>query len=137
MNDIAGAMGVAQMEKLDSFLERRCEVVRSYRDLLADCDELILPPEPDAGIEPSPYFFWIQTEERDRLAHYLLEHGVYTTFRYWPLHKIPLFGQGDAHLPDAEDASRITLNLPLHPDLSSADVEKIVGLVKRFGRQNL
>ena len=124
------------MEKLDDFLSKRRDIVNSYRQLLAECDWLVLPPEPDVGIEPSPYLFWIQTEKRDRLAEHLLAHGIYTTFRYWPLNKIPLFDQADACVPNAEEASRITLNLPLHPELSRADVERIVKVIKQFDRQS-
>jgi aminotransferase len=41
----------------------------------------------------SYYFFWIQTKYRDELAKFLLNKGVYTTFRYWPLNKIELFSK--------------------------------------------
>jgi len=72
-------------------------------------------------------------EKRDELARFLLDNGVYSTFRYWPLHKIKYFEQEQSNLPNSDYASQHPLNIPLHPSLSDADVYKVIELIKEFG----
>ncbi len=137
MNDVTGAIALVQLGKLPGFLERRRRIHQTYMRELAGLDWLTLPPETPAHSESSHYFFWIQLARRDELAKYLYDHGVYTTFRYWPLHKVAHFRYRGAALPNAEYAAAHTLNLPLHQGLSDADVDQVVDLIRRFGREKL
>ncbi|HKU52405.1 MAG TPA: DegT/DnrJ/EryC1/StrS family aminotransferase, partial [Nitrospira sp.] len=114
------------------FVQRRQAIDERYRKELASCRRITLPPRVSAESASSYYFFWVQLERRDELAWYLREHGVYSTFRYWPLHKVRYFEQSPEGLSNAEYASRHTLNLPLHHGLSDDDVTKVIDLVKRF-----
>ena len=66
-------------------------------------------------------------------TEYLLDNGVYTTFRYWPLNKVDLFSEFiEGDYPNTEYISNTTLNLPLHQSLSDIDIEKIIDLIKAF-----
>jgi len=135
MNNIAGAIGLAQMEKLQDFICRRRKIDERYRRELNGIHWLKLPPDVPSYCQSSYYLFWIQTEYRDKLARYLLDNGVYTTYRYWPLHKVQYFSDaagGIFSLPGAEEASRYTLNIPLHQSLSDDDVTKIIALIRSF-----
>jgi len=133
MNNLAGAIGLAQLKKIDRFIARRKVIDQRYRHELAGLSWLKLSPEPDKHCEPSYQFFWIQLEKRDELARFLRNNKVYSTFRYWPLHKIRYFHQNETGLSNAEFASQHTLNLPLHPGLSDEDVTKVIDLIKAFG----
>jgi aminotransferase len=134
MNNIAGAIGLAQMEKLPGFLARRRAIHERYERELAGLDWLRLPPSIPSDCESSYYFYWVQLKDRDQLARHLFDHGVYTTFRYWPLHKIDYFqSRADVRdLPGAEFASRHTLNIPLHQSLTEDDATKIINLICAF-----
>jgi aminotransferase len=135
MNNISGAIAMAQMEKLPDFLARRREIDRRYREELDDLEWLELPPPVPSDCTSSYYLFWVQTDHRDFLARFLKDNGVYTTYRYWPLHKVKLFAEAAGKTPDlpgAEEASRRTLNIPLHQSLTDDDVTKIIKLVKKF-----
>jgi len=133
MNNIAGAIGLAQLNKIDTFLVRRKAIYQRYSKELAQYSWLTSPPLHGDGIEPSYYFYWIQLKRRDELAQFLREHGVYSTFRYWPLHKVPYFEQSATKLPNSEFASQQTLLLPLHQALSDDDVTRVLELMKTFG----
>jgi len=63
------------------------------------------------------------------LARYLREKGIYTSFRYFPLHYA--YQTGDK-LPNAEWAAEHTLNLPLHNNLTMLEINYICGKVKEF-----
>ncbi|MDF1882121.1 DegT/DnrJ/EryC1/StrS family aminotransferase [Sulfurimonas sp. MAG313] len=67
------------------------------------------------------------------MAKYLLDNGVYTTFRYWPLHKVEFFKPYVTKaLPNSEYISKHTLNLPLHQSLSNEEIQTIITLIKDF-----
>lgn len=122
MNDIAAAMGLAQLAKLPALVARRRAVWEQYQTQLAQITWLTLPPEPPPGVRSSYYCYWVQSDERDALAHHLRARGIYTTYRYWPVHRA--YGW-PANVPNAEWASAHTLLLPLHAELSAADVDTI------------
>ncbi|MGC9976320.1 MAG: DegT/DnrJ/EryC1/StrS family aminotransferase, partial [Syntrophales bacterium] len=65
-----------------------------------------------------------------------LDNGVYTTLRYHPLHLNPLYKQTDVRLVNSEALNEDLLSIPLHPRLSSDEVNKIVSLIKKFGKAN-
>jgi len=128
MNDVAAAIATVQLERLPEFLCRRAEVAAAYDAGLADLPWLTVPPrEPHAARA----FFWLQTAERDRLAQHLRDRGVYSSFRYWPLHRMRMYG-GDGAFPDADHAAATTLQLPLHQRLSNADVDAVIDAVRQY-----
>ncbi|OQX74451.1 MAG: hypothetical protein B6D59_02505 [Campylobacteraceae bacterium 4484_4] len=133
MNNIAGAIGTVQVEKVAGFIARRKEIYERYLEGLGDLEWLRMPPEIPEYVESSYYFFWVQTPERDRLARYLLDHEVYTTFRYWPLHKVKYLERYvTGSYPNSDYAAAQTLDLPLHQSLADGEVEKIIDLIRKF-----
>jgi len=133
MNNITGAIGTVQIKKLDTFIQRREEIYNRYYKELKGLKWLTLPPQLKEYMVSSYYFFWIQLEERDRLAKYLLDNEVYSTFRYWPLHKVDYLKKYNIDsYPNSDKIAATTLNLPLHQSLSDDDVGKIIGLIKDF-----
>jgi len=129
MNDIAAAIGRVQLKKVNWFIEVRKAVWKAYQTGLAGVDEITLPPEPLPNTKSSYYLFWIKAKRRDELAVFLKERGIYTTFRYYPLHMACNTGVG---LPNAEEISDTMLNLPLHQNLSTNDIGLIISSIKEF-----
>src|SRR2546426_3665656 len=60
---------------------------------------------------------------------YLRERGIYTTFRYWPLHRISLYADSGSY-PGADLAADTTLLLPMHQNLSDCRSEE-----RRVGKE--
>jgi len=135
MNDITAAIGMVQLERLPYFLRRRAEIVARYNQGLAGVPGLLTPPEPLPNYTVTHYLYWIQLERRDELARYLLQHGIYTTFRYWPLHRVTMFGHQITPLHNAERATMMTLNLPCHQTLTDREVEVVVELITSFQKE--
>ena len=134
MNDIAAAVGLEQLAKLPNFIARRRQVHEAYGEGLASlAGRLTTPPPLPAEVESSYYFYWVQTSPdlRDRLARYLREQDIYTTFRYYPLHRVRRYGS-DASLPQAEMAAESTLCLPIHQSLTGDDVTHVIAGIHRF-----
>ena len=127
MNDIASAIGVEQLKKLPRFIARRQQIHDYYNRALAELTWLKLPPAIPKHVESSYYLYWIQTdpETRDQLSVYLRNNGIYTTFRYYPLHRVRCYGS-TASLANSEVAAETTLCIPIHQSLSDEDVARVV-----------
>lgn len=131
MNDLAAGIGLEQLKKLPEFKERRIDICIKYHVELFDkvaMDTMNIKQEPGAG-GSSHYFYWIQTPRRDELAKFLRSQQIYTTFRYYPLHRV--FKTGD-DLPNTDYAADNTLLLPLHCNLRDEDVEMVCEKVREF-----
>jgi len=128
MNDITAAMGREQLRKLPAFIARRKEIWEQYQDGLSGIG-LKLPPEPPPSTTSSYYFYWLQTFGRDELANHLISNGIYCTFRYHPLHRVHGVYED---LPGAKLAASRTLNIPIHQNMSDADVKKVIGAIRQW-----
>ncbi len=134
-NDIASAIGLEQLKKLPAFINRRRQIHERYDCELGSIAWLRTPPAPPAHAQSSYYMYWIQTTPalRNRLAAFLRTEGIYTTFRYYPLHRVPLFAS-TAALPHADCAADSTLCIPLHQSLSETDATRVIEAIHEFGR---
>ncbi|MET8060277.1 DegT/DnrJ/EryC1/StrS family aminotransferase [Streptomyces microflavus] len=132
-NDLTAAIGTVQLRRLPAFVARRKEIVDLYNHALAGVDGLLLPPDLPHGHTSTHYFYWVQTAPgvRDEVASDLIEAGIYTTFRYAALHKVPAYRSEGRELPQSDQASDRTLCLPLHPGLEDADVRTVAAAVRK------
>lgn len=131
MNDLQAAIGLVQLGKLPQMVAVRRLLWGQYHTRLADAPGLLgTAPCTPAGVESSCYTYWIYHAQRDALARHLRAQGVYTTYRYWPVH----YAHGWQHqrYPNAEWAAAHMLMLPLHPGLTAADVARICDLILEF-----
>jgi dTDP-4-amino-4,6-dideoxygalactose transaminase len=131
MNDVTAALGLIQLERLPSFLQRRAEVAARYTAELCELAWVRLPPPARDGAAWT--FYWVQTapELRHRLARHFLQNDIYTSFRYWPLHRTAMYADSGLY-PGADLAAASTLLLPLHQALSPSDITRIVEVTRAF-----
>jgi aminotransferase len=131
-NDILAAIGRVQLRKLNGFINRRKEIWDIYQNELKNVEGIICPPEPLNGCTSSYYLYWINVPgKRDELASYLVKNGVYTTFRYFPLHLVRYYND-NSKLPNSENINENVLNLPLHQNLTENEIYKIIDSIKTF-----
>ena len=136
MNDVTAAMALEQYKKLPSFMEKRKAVNDFYDKELKELSWIELPPVLPEYSKSSFYFYHIQVlnGKRDELATYLRERGIYTTYRYFPIHRVKGYG-AEGSFPNADYATDNTLCLPIHQSLSSDDISLIVETIKEFGKR--
>ena len=134
MNNIGAALGLEQLKKLPAFIARRKQVHETYNEALKDVDWLVLPPALPDYMETSYYFYHVQLPDRDRdaFARFLRENNIYTTYRYFPFHRVNGFHCTDVDCPGADYASDHTLCLPIHQSLSESDLSYIIETIKKF-----
>jgi perosamine synthetase len=128
LTDIQAAIGLAQMECIDSHLAARRQVARWYNHHLAPlAGPLTLPAE-----EPwARHAFWMYTVllppgvDRNTFMQDLLDAGIETRPAFRPMHLIPHLGGGSRAFPIAEDLARRGVTLPTHAMLAEEDVARI------------
>ena len=106
------------------------KIHNTYSKELSDCVDVPLPL--DSSKTSSYYMYHIQTPNRDKLASYLREKGIYTTFRYYPLHKVKYFKQYSTNLPNTEYIMKNTVCIPIHQSLTKKQVNYICETIKKF-----
>ena len=133
MNDVTAAMALEQLKKLPMYMEKRKVVADFYNQNLKLFSWIELLPTQPEYIETSYYFYHVQITngKRDQFAKFLRESGVYTTYRYYPLHRVPGYGV-TGNFPNADYAADNTLNLPIHQSISQDDLNHILAVVKEF-----
>ena len=136
MNDITATMALEQLKKLPMYMEKRKYVADFYDENLKQFSWIELPPTLPEYVESSYYFYHIQIKNgmRDQLAKFLRENGIYTTYRYYPLHRVPGYGV-TGNFPNADYAADHTLNLPLHQTISDEELNYILEKIKEFNTQ--
>ena len=128
MTDIHAAIGRVQLGKVEAWTEQR-RANAAFLD--AHLEGVVVPPVA-AGAEHvyHQYTIRVQGGERDRFQQALREEWQIGSGVYYPIpnHRLPSlehFAPG-LDLPETERAAREVLSLPVHPALSSADLERIV-----------
>lgn len=132
-NNISASIAMEQLKKLDELQAVRKRIWSIYQAEFADLDWIITPVDADENDRHSYFTYCIRTQKnRDDLAHHLLDNGIYTTLRYHPLHMNPLYRQTDKSLENCSQLNHDALNIPLHPNMSLEDVDKVVTTIRKF-----
>jgi dTDP-4-amino-4,6-dideoxygalactose transaminase len=134
MDDIQAAVLLAKLTRLDIDIARRARLASRYAESLADVAGVRKMPamRPDSVF----YVYVVEVDSRDDLAAYLSAKGVQTEVYYpTPLHLQPCFaglGYREGDFPNAENACRHTLALPLYPDMSATDIDRVCDSIRGF-----
>jgi perosamine synthetase len=126
MTDIQGAIGNAQIKKLEGFNERRIQNADYLTEKLRD---FVRTPVSRPGHRHVYHQYTIRARgERDQWVKTLAERGIGTGIHYpRPIHKQPYYiEQGfDTSLPEAEAAASEVISLPVHPALTTEDLDRV------------
>lgn len=131
MTNLQAALGVAQLGKVDTILERKARIAEWYAEFLGDVSGLSLPPVlPDYA--SSHWMFSILVRDgavRNRLMADLTCAGIDTRPFFVPLHTLPPFRPRPA-CPVAVDLAERGLSLPSSAHLDRAQVERVASAVR-------
>lgn len=131
LSDLASALGVAQVERLDSLLDRRGAVADLYEQALAEVEGVRVPIS-GRGLERRSWFVYVvrldQGVDREATIARLAERGV-ASKAYLPcIHLFPHLrelGYREGQFPVAEAASADSLALPFFPAMSEGEVARV------------
>jgi perosamine synthetase len=134
MTDLQAAIGLAQLDRLESFTRRRIANAATLNSLLAG----VATPRVLPGYRHVYHQYTVRMpDDRDEMVRALNAAGIGAGVHYpVPIHQQPLYrdlGYRDS-LPIAEQASREVVSLPVHPALSGEDLELVARAVARLPR---
>lgn len=137
--EFQAALGLSQMARLESFILKRRELIKVYRELLKDISHVkMLSEEYDnrtafhlcvVQIDFSAY-----NKPRAQVMNSLKERGIGTQVHYIPIYRFPFLsnkiGDISEYFPKMESYYSKALSLPLYYDLKVEDVERVVKSLK-------
>ncbi|MFJ3058888.1 DegT/DnrJ/EryC1/StrS family aminotransferase [Herbaspirillum sp. NPDC087042] len=144
MSEVNAAMGLLQMQYLDSIFAERQRVDQRYRELLRDVAHVscLLPPE---QTQWNHAYFPILINpgfpiDRDELYQRMRASEVYARRYFYPLiSEFPAYSHlpsapGD-NLPVATEMTRRILALPIYPSLTEEDQDRVVDIIRSASRR--
>lgn len=137
LTDVAAALGLSQLARLDANTRRRSEIAGRYRKGLGAHPDLIVPPEADEGQVHAWHLYPLRIrgprERRDRVIELLAAAGISTSVHFIPLHRMPYWRDRYALTPEqfpvAEEIFCGQVSLPIYPGLVDSDVDRVVAEV--------
>jgi dTDP-4-amino-4,6-dideoxygalactose transaminase len=133
LSDVACALGLAQLERLDELLESRARVAALYREALAGVEGLGLPCPDSGGAHRGWFVFVVQLPrglDRDDVVRALGERGIPSKPYFPAVHLMTFyrerFGHRPGEFPVCEDAAARSIALPFFPQMTDGQVERVV-----------
>ena len=135
MNDIAAAIGLVQLNCLNSLNQARREIVSRYNKAFSGIDWLVTPVE-RFYVKSSWHLYQVKLPDetvRDRFTLYLAENGIAPGVHYIPSHLHPYYQKRfNSICPTATKVWKTLVTLPIFPDLTSVEQEFIINVVLDF-----
>jgi perosamine synthetase len=132
LSDLACALGLAQLERLDELLAARAGVAGLYREALAGLQEVTLPCA-DEGDERRGWFVFVvqlpHGVDRDATVVALRERGIDSKPYLPAIHLLSFyrerFGHREGEFPVCEDVAARSLALPFFPQMTEGQVARV------------
>jgi UDP-4-amino-4,6-dideoxy-N-acetyl-beta-L-altrosamine transaminase len=137
ISDIQCALGSSQLKKLDKFVKKRRQLVRSYNEAYSDVKEIRIPREEKNSYGSYHlYVIRVPAPDRDRLYSYLKNNGILTQVNYIPVHMFSYYqkelGYRQGDFPVSEKYFEECLSLPLYTSLTEKGQASVIRGVRRF-----
>jgi len=127
MTNIAAAIGLVQLKKIDTLSLRRMSNARYYGEQLNMKKPFVSP-----NVKHVFHQYTIRVKDRDKFQAHLERNGVgYGIYYPVPLSSQPLFDSNEL-FEVAELASQEVISIPVNPSLKRVDVEKVVKVVNGY-----
>jgi perosamine synthetase len=135
MSNIVAALGITQLKKVDKIIELRRKNAEYLTAGLKQKIKEITIPNPPKDYYNVYQMYTIRVNKRDELMKHLADSGIMTKVYFSPVHLTHFYRNelGYAcNLPATEEISSHVLTLPIHPLLTSVEMDYMVGEIKSF-----
>ncbi len=138
MPTILASLGLSQFEKIEKIILIRQQKANYYHENLSNIPEvsLIIPPENFFSVYQMYTILLKNKEIRDKLKKFLEEKSISTRIYFEPIHLTNFYkekyGFRNGDLPVTESLSERVLSLPIYPDLTQQQQDKIIKEIKLF-----
>ncbi len=144
LTDVQCALGRSQLQKLDRFTRRRNDVARFYQTLI-DPIPFLDVLESRTGVRHAYHLFVVRWNSdqtgisRDQVFESMRSREIGVNVHYQPVYEHPFyvqrFGNQTGCCPHAEALYEKVLSLPIFPDITEADIRRVVRELKSIGEQ--
>lgn len=130
LTDLASALGLAQLTRLSSFKSRRAEITARYNEALSSVDGVRAPVQRD-DVDPVWHLYPLRVldSRRGQVFERMRADGVGVQVNYMPVYWHPVYadaGYRRGMCPNAEAFYQQELSLPLYPDLTDDQVDRVI-----------
>jgi len=144
VTDLQAALGLAQLDRLDEFKQRRDEIIDQYNAAFAEIEGVRTPPEP---VEADPMYHLYAVEigesfgcDRKTFVNAMHDENIGVQVHYVPLHYHTYFqeefGYEAGQFPETEAVYDGLVSLPLHAEMDDSDVDDVVTAVRQLSAYN-
>lgn len=140
LTDIACALGIQQLKKLDANLSRRRQIAERYAAAFRQLPEVITPTV-RSEVNPAWHLYPVRLDpvklkaDRGQVFQALRAENIGVNVHYIPVHRHPYyaerFGYRGGEYPVAEDAYERLISLPMFHGMSDQDVEDVIHAVEK------
>lgn len=141
ITDMQAALGASQMQRLETFVDRRRSLAQRYNEQLQDLPLTLPDQHPDTNSSWHLYVIRLQLDQiqktHQQVFNELREAQIGVNLHYIPVHTQPYYQQfgfqwGD--FPEAEQYYREAISIPLYYGLTEADQDRVVKTLREILR---
>ncbi len=140
MTDFQAALLISQMDKIDSFIARRKEIVKIYDEEFSKVPGIIVQKEiPESDTSRHLYIIRLDLDKlkctRREFFDAMSAENVQCQIHYVPVYWFPYYrhlGYEKGLCPNAEEIYKGIMSIPLYPAMSDKDVEDTIKAVKKL-----
>lgn len=129
MSNIMASIGIIQIDRINTFKNRRQKVALNYIDGLKNIDEIKFLKFNYSDV--LPHIFVIKCENRDKLREYLIDNNIECGVHYKPNHLLSKY-KTNYSLSITERIYESILTLPCHTDLNEEQQNKVISVIMEF-----
>ncbi|MBU0980901.1 MAG: DegT/DnrJ/EryC1/StrS family aminotransferase [Nanoarchaeota archaeon] len=132
MCDIIAAIGLVQLDRLEEMNGKRRQITECYNEAFSNLSWLDTPVMKDYADHANHNYVIKVRKDRERFISELKKQGISTGVHYLPLYMHPVFKGTKAKCPIADRVWKQLVTLPLYPDMTEEEMNKVIGAVKSF-----
>lgn len=140
LDGIQGAVLDVKLGHLNDWNAQRRAHADYYTELLTNVDDSIVTPYEPSHMRAVYHLYVIRARARDAAVEYLKAHNIEAGIHYpVPLHLQPVYknlGYHKGDFPETERAAGEILSLPIYPELTHGQMERVVDTLREFYRNN-
>ncbi len=133
MTNICAAIGLAQLEQADTFINRKIEIANRYKSALAGTPVIFHKEH-----ENVRHSYWMcsllvmEPSQREKLREHLAIQGIETRPVFYPVHTMPMYSQKFQKHSVAEDIGWRGINIPSYPSITDSHLSDVINAIQSF-----